>query len=287
MNILDDLKMQYKLGGVAHRLIYWNVACFLVSLVFFYDFAAGSFYFPNWVALSTEPAGFGLKPWTFVTYSFFHDGFWHLLFNMMVLNFASSLFLTFFTQKQLLGLYIFSAIFAGVSFVTGYYILNLSASIVGASAAIMGVLVAVTTYQPLMNVRLLLIGNIKLWHITAVILILDLMQFRLDNTGGHISHLAGAFFGFLFIQLLQKGIDLSEIVTGVITFFTDLFKKSHSTPFKKVHKNYAKPAEKRGSKIITKDKAQQQIDEILDKISQSGYDSLTKEEKEFLFKTGK
>ena len=287
MNILDDLKMQYRLGGIANRLIYWNVACFLVSLVFFYEFNTGSFYFPNWVALSTEPAGFGLKPWTFVTYSFFHDGFWHLLFNMMVLNFSSSLFLTFFTQKQLLGLYIFSAVFAGAAFVTGYYILNLSASIVGASAAIMGILVAVTTYQPLMNVRLLLIGNIKLWHITVVILILDLMQFRLDNTGGHISHLAGAFFGFLFIQLLQKGIDLSEIVTGVITFFTNLVNKSGATPFKKVHKNYGKPAEKKSSKIVTKDKAQQQVDEILDKISQSGYDSLTKEEKEFLFKTGK
>ncbi len=179
------------------------------------------------------------------------------------------------------------AIFAGVAFVTGYYILNLSASIVGASAAIMGILVAVTTYQPLMNVRLLLIGNIKLWHITAVILILDLMQFRLDNTGGHISHLAGAVFGFVFIQLLQKGIDLSQIVTGVVTFFTNMVKKSPATPFKTVHKNYGKPVEKRSSKIITKDKTQQQIDEILDKISQSGYDSLTKEEKEFLFKTGK
>ncbi|SEA90762.1 Membrane associated serine protease, rhomboid family [Flavobacterium gillisiae] len=287
MNIIDDLKMQYKLGGVAHRLIYWNVACFLVSLVFFYEFKSGSFHFPNWVALSTVPSVFGLMPWTFLTYSFFHDGFWHLLFNMMVFNFASSLFLTFFTQKQLLGLYILGAIFAGVAFVLGYYILNLSASIVGASAAIMAVLVAVTTYQPLMHVRLLLIGNVKLWHITAVILILDLMQFRLDNTGGHISHLAGALFGFLFIRLLQKGTDLSEIVTGVITFFANLFKKSSSTPFKKVHKNYGKPVEKRVSKIITKDKAQQQIDEILDKISQSGYDSLTKDEKEFLFKAGK
>jgi len=287
MNIIDDLKMQYKLGGVAHRLIYWNVACFLVSLVFFYEFKSGSFHFPNWVALSTVPSVFGLMPWTFLTYSFFHDGFWHLLFNMMVFNFASSLFLTFFTQKQLLGLYILGAIFAGIAFVLGYYILNLSASIVGASAAIMAVLVAVTTYQPLMHVRLLLIGNIKLWHITAVILILDLMQFRLDNTGGHISHLAGALFGFLFIRLLQKGTDLSEIVTGVITFFANLFKKSSSTPFKKVHKNYGKPAEKRVSKIITKDKAQQQIDEILDKISQSGYDSLSKDEKEFLFKAGK
>jgi hypothetical protein len=84
-----------------------------------------------------------------------------------------------------------------------------------------------------MNVRLLLIGNIKLWHITAVILILDLMQFRLDNTG-HISHLAGAF-GFLY-SITAKGIDLSEIVTGVISFFTNLVNKS-VTPFKKVHKN--------------------------------------------------
>jgi hypothetical protein len=124
--------------------------------------------------------------------------------------------------------------------------LNLSASIV-ASAAIMGILVA-TTYQPLMNVRLLLIGNIKLWHITAVILILDLMQFRLDNTGGHISHLAGAFLVF-FYSITAKGIDLSEIVTGVISFF-NLVNKSSVTPFKKVHKNYGKPAEKRLLRLL-------------------------------------
>lgn len=288
MNILDDLKLQYKLGGIAHKLIYWNVACFLVSLLFFYQFKNGAFNFPSWIALSSEPSDFVLKPWTFLSYAFFHSGFMHLLFNMIILNFASSFFLTFFTQKQFLGLYVLSAIFAGICFVAGYCILNLSASIVGASAAIMGVLVAVTTYQPLMNVRLLLIGNVKLWHITAVILILDLMQFRLDNTGGHISHLSGAFFGFLYIKLLQNGTDMSKVVTAVIDFFANLFKKSAKTPFKKVHKNYSsKPIEKPVSRIVTKDKQQQQIDEILDKISQSGYDSLTKEEKEFLFKVGK
>jgi membrane associated rhomboid family serine protease len=287
MNILDDLKSQYKLGGIAHRLIYWNVACFLVSLLFFYQFNVGLFNFPTWVALSTEPANFIAKPWTFLTYSFFHDGFWHLLFNMVILNFASSYFLTFFTQKQLLGVYVLSAIFAGIAFVAGYSILNLSASIVGASAAIMGILVAVTTYRPLMNVRLLLIGNVKLWHITAVVLILDLMQFRLDNTGGHISHLAGALFGFVYIKLLQNGTDLSKIVSWIIAFFASSVKKPASTPFRKVHKNYSKPVAKRASKIITKDKAQQQTDEILDKISKSGYDSLTKAEKEFLFKAGK
>jgi membrane associated rhomboid family serine protease len=286
MNILDDLKLQYKLGGIAIRVIFWNIACFLISL-FFYQFSIGQFDFPNWLALSSDPTVFLFKPWTFLTYAFFHDGFLHLLFNMMVLNFASQLFLTFFTQKQYLGLYILAAIFSGAVFALSYYFLNYSASIVGASAAIMAILVATTTYQPLMNVRLLLIGNVKLWHITAVILILDLMQLRLGNMGGHISHLAGAVFGFIFIKLLQNGTDLSVIVSKILDFFINLFKKSPTSPFKKVHKNYKKPTQTTTSRIVTKDKTQQQIDEILDKISQSGYDCLTKEEKEFLFKAGK
>jgi membrane associated rhomboid family serine protease len=286
-NIIDDLKRHYKFGGMAQRLIYWNIACFLVSLVFFYQFKVGAFDFPNWIALSSEPAIFIRKPWTLLTYAFFHDGFGHIFFNMIVLNFSSTLFLTFFNQKQLLGLYVLSAIFAGFAFVFGYYLLNITASIVGASGAIMAVLVATTTYSPLMNVRLLFIGNVKLWHITLVVLVIDLMQIRLDNSGGHIAHLAGAFFGFGFIKLLQSGTDLSTIVSSVIDFFVNLFRKSPSTPFKKVHKNYKKPTERTTSRIVTKDKTQQQIDEILDKISRSGYDCLTKEEKEFLFKAGK
>jgi membrane associated rhomboid family serine protease len=286
-NIIDDLKRHYKFGGMAQRLIYWNIACFLVSLVFFYQFKVGVFDFPNWIALSSEPAIFIRKPWTLLTYAFFHDGFGHIFFNMIVLNFSSTLFLTFFNQKQLLGLYVLSAIFAGFAFVFGYYLLNITASIVGASGAIMAVLVATTTYSPLMNVRLLFIGNVKLWHITLVVLVIDLMQIRLDNSGGHIAHLAGAFFGFGFIKLLQSGTDLSTIVSSIIDFFVNLFRKSPSTPFKKVHKNYKKPTERTTSRIVTKDKTQQQIDEILDKISRSGYDCLTKEEKEFLFKAGK
>lgn len=269
------------------RVMYWNIACFIVSLIFFYNYSNGLFDFPSWVALSSDPQVFMFKPWTLLTYAFFHDGFLHLLFNMMVLNFASSLFLTYFTQKQYLGLYLLSALFAGVAFALSFYLSNIGGSIVGASAAIMAILVATTTYSPLMNVRLFLFGNVKLWHITAVIIILDLMQFRLGNMGGHISHLAGAFFGFVYIKLLQNGIDLSTIVSKTLDFFANLFKKSPTTPFTKVHKNYRKPTEKTTSRIVTKDKTQQQIDEILDKISQSGYDCLTKEEKEFLFKAGK
>jgi hypothetical protein len=103
-----------------------------------------------------------------------------------------------------------------------------------------------------------------------------------DNSGGHIAHLAGAFFGFLYIKLLQNGTDLSKSITLVF----NLFNKKQKTPFKKVHTNYTKPATKPVSKIVIKDKTQQQIDEILDKISKSGYDSLSENEKDFLFRAG-
>ena len=279
-SILDDLKMQYQHGGIAFRLIFWNVLCFLVSLLFFYQFQLGVFNLPNWIALSSDLNILITRPWTLIGYAFFHHGFGHLFFNMMVLHFSSMLFLTFFNARQYLGLYLMSVFFSGVAFVMGYYFLHLSSTLVGASGAIMAILVATTTYRPVMTVRLLFFGNVKLWHITAVILVLDFMQFRIENTGGHIAHLAGAFFGFIFIKLLQNGIDLSRIINIPI-------QKSRRTPFKKVHKNYSKSTLKQSSRIVVNDKTQQQIDEILDKISQSGYDCLTQEEKEFLFKAGK
>lgn len=283
MNIIDDIKFQYKIGGIANKMIYWNVGLFLLSIIFFYQFKTGGFNYPNWLAVSSDPNVLLYNPWTLLTYAFMHYGFLHLFFNMMVLNFSSRLFLTFFTQKQYLGLYLLSAIFAGLCFAVSFYFLHQSSTMVGASAAIMALLVATTTYQPLMELRLLLIGNVKLWHVTAVILLLDLLQIQIDNTGGHIAHLSGAFFGYIYIKLLQNGTDLSKIVDKI----TSIFDRKKTTPFKKEHVNHRKPAVKKVSKIVVKDKTQQQIDEILDKISQSGYDSLTSEEKEFLFQSGK
>ena len=283
MSIIEDLKFQYRVGGIANKMIYWNVGFFLLSIIFFYQFKSGVFDFPNWLAISSEPTTVLTRPWTLLTYAFFHYGFLHLFFNMMVLNFSSRLFLTFFTQKQYLGLYILSAIFSALCFVLSFYFLHQTSSMVGASAAIMALLVATTAYQPLMEIRLLLIGNVKLWHITAVLILLDLLQIQMNNTGGHIAHLSGAFFGYIYIKLLQNGTDLSRIVDSIL----NLFSKKQSTPFRKVHVNPKKPAAKRESKIVIKDKTQQQLDEILDKISKSGYDSLTAEEKEFLFKAGK
>lgn len=288
MNILEDLKLRYRVGGIAMQLIFWNVGFFLISIPFFYEFKLGHFLFPEYLALSSEFEHVIRYPWTILSYAFFHDGIGHLFFNMLVLHFTGQLFLTYFTTKQFLGLYVLSAIFSGVVFVISYYFLEYSSLIVGASAAIYALLVATTAYQPLMEIHLFLFGRVKLWYLTVFILLLDVLQFRLENMGGHIAHLAGAFFGFLFIKLLLQGTDLSLLVTKTVDFFASLFSRKKKHPFKKVHVNYSKKTTTRGgSKVVMKDKNQQQIDEILDKISQSGYDCLTKEEKEFLFKVGK
>jgi len=288
MNLLDDLKWQYKSGGYEQKLIYWNCGVYLLSVLFFYQFQWGVFNFPSWLALSSDVAEVATKPWTLLTYFFFHASFFHLLFNMIVLNYAGRMFLTFFNQKQLLGLYLLSGIFSGLSFSLLYPIFRDSHSlIVGASGAIMAILVATATYAPMMDIRLLLIGHVRLWQFTVVILFLDLIQIFTENTGGHIAHLSGALFGFLYVKLLQSGIDLSQPITFIFDTWAMRTKKK-GTPFKKVHRNAPSPSAQRPTtRVVTKDKTQQQIDEILDKISQSGYDSLTQDEKEFLFKAGK
>lgn len=287
MGIIDDLKSQYKSGGIEIQLIFWNIGLaviyFLINAFSQQAIAQVNY----WLLLSSSPSDLIFKPWTLLTYAFFHGGIMHLIFNLLVLNFAARLFLTFFTQKQFLGLYLLAAIFSGLIFVLTYFLFAGAGILIGASGAIMAVMIASATYAPFYQLRLLLIGNVKLWHIAAVFLILDLIQLPTNNMGGHIAHLGGAFFGFIFIKLLQNGTDLSLIITNVINFFANIFKPKKGTPFKKVHRNPTQPKEKNVSKIVVKDKTQQQIDEILDKISQSGYDSLTKDEKEFLFRAGK
>jgi membrane associated rhomboid family serine protease len=293
MGIIDDLKLQYKLGNVAVRLIFWNLILFAVPAIVFgvlLLFHVRIEYL-NFVSLSTDWNDLLWKPWSLLSYAFFHSGIFHLIFNMLMLHFVGQLFLTFFTQKQLLAVYIIGSIFSGLLYMVGYQFLpaltGVNASMVGASGAVMAILLATVSYQPYMEVRLLIIGNVKLWQIALVFIILDLIQLPMDNTGGHIAHLGGAFFGYIYIKLLQNGTDLGSGLNTFLDGMASLFNRKKSTPFKKVHVNPRKPAVKKESKIIAKDKTQQQIDEILDKISKSGYDSLTSEEKEFLFKAGK
>lgn len=293
MSLLDDLKMQLRSGDITMRLIVLNVVLFVVPSLFavIASLLGYSLDILYYVSLSSSVADLLWKPWSILTYSFFHAGIWHIIFNMIMFNFAAKVFLTYFTQKQLLGLYVSGGLFAGIIYLISYNtipaLVNTPASVVGASASVMAILFAVATYAPMMQLRLLIIGNIKLWHIAVVFLIIDFLQLSSTNTGGHLAHLGGALFGYIFTTQLKKGFDLTLWFTNIVLFFQKITDTRKRTPFKKVHRNF-KPAPKpEPSKIVKKTNVQQQIDAILDKISKSGYESLSKDEKEFLFRAGK
>ncbi len=294
MTVINDLKLQYRMGGFAQKLIFWNVGLFalpwLVNMVCNYIFKI-DFDFFWWISVSSNPSDLLWKPWSLLSYAFFHSGFFHILFNMLVLNFSSRLFLTYFSQKQLFSLYILSAIFAAIIYIVCYYVFPslkpFQNRMIGASGAVMCIFIATATYSPLMQIRLMFIGNVKLWHIAFAYVIIDLIQLPLENTGGHIAHLAGALFGFVYIKQLQNGRDIGAWFSKIIGGVSDLSLSKPKTPFKKVYKNHVQTEKVDRPTIVIKNKTQQQIDDILDKIGKSGYESLSTDEKEFLFKAGK
>jgi membrane associated rhomboid family serine protease len=276
MNILNEIKQQYKLGDVPQKLIFINILVFILC-AFFFSFVSNQFQYPNWLALSSDYKEVISFPWTLFTYGFLHSETIHLIFNLIFLYFISRLFYTYFNTRQFLTVYFFGSIFAGLIFVAYGYFFNYSNLIVGASASIMAIFIAVATYVPYYSLRLPLIGYVKIWHLAVLYVFIDVAQLLSENTGGHIAHLSGSLVGFVFAMLMKRGIDISAVFD---------FKKKKSTTFKKVYKNKSEK-KYQSVRVSHVNFTQRQIDEILEKISKSGYDSLTKEEKEFLFKENK
>jgi membrane associated rhomboid family serine protease len=287
MNIFDDIKLQYRTGGMVQKLLFWNIGLFVLATLIdvVSKFSGFAFSYFDYVALSSDTFVFIAKPWTILTFNFFHAGVLHLIFNVLILHFSGRLFNTYFTDKQLFGVYLLGGIFSGLTFIVLYFVLEKVSLLVGASGAIMALLMATATYAPFMLLRIPLVGILKLWHITFLILLLDLIQLPLENMGGHLAHFGGALFGFMYIKFLQRGVDLTKPISLFLDGLVTLFNPKPKTPFRKVHRNTEKKSVHSSGQ--NKDMTQKQIDEILDKISQSGYDCLTREEKEFLFKAGK
>lgn len=282
MELFQNLKKGYNQGNIVQRLLYWNIGVAIVFILFKSFFTPGYFFLIQNTSLNANLDIFISKPWTLFTYSFLHADFIHLLFNMLMLYFIGQLFQTFFNKFQLLAVYIFGGIFAGIIFLIGGFFFQNKMEVVGASGSIMALLFAITTYQPNMNVRLMLIGNVKIWYIAALFVFLDIVQLPASNSGGHITHLGGALFGFIYTQLLNNGFDLGNFFIWI----SDLFSKDKKkyTKFRNVYTNVNKKQDTRVKNQFQKSEDQKNIDLILDKISKSGYESLSKEEKEFLFK---
>tara|TARA_R110000782_G_scaffold80846_4_gene159866 strand:+ start:76447 stop:77340 length:894 start_codon:yes stop_codon:yes gene_type:complete len=291
MSIIDDLKHQYKTGTALIKFIFINVAVFILVhliglLIFFFTGVSGSSMVAYWLAL---PADFGqliLKPWSIITYMFLHEGFLHIAFNMLILYFGGQIFLQFLDAKKLIGTYILGGISGGLLFILTFNIFPVFNEIVsgalalGASASVMAVLIAIAAYVPNYSIRLMLLGNVKLKYIALFYVIMDIISIPQGNAGGHIAHLGGAFFGFYFIYRLRNGKDITVGVNRLLNYIAHLF--SSKRKMKVVYKN---PGKTKSDVAYNAQKAtnQQKIDAILDKISKSGYDSLSKEEKAILF----
>ena len=293
-NIIERLKYEFSKGTTLIKLIYLNVGIFIFMLLLnfvlhLFETDAQSIVL-DYFALHADGVEFASKPWTLLTYSLFHGGFNHILFNMMLLYMGGQIFLQYLNQKQLLSVYILGVVAGGLLFVisinlfpvfnnpVSYY------SIIGASAGVMAVIVAISSYVPNYTVRLFIIGNVKLWHIAVVLLLLDIIQFRSGNEGGHISHIGGAMIGYVYAKQLQKNNDIGNWINKIIDKLANTFSKNKNT-FKKVYKN----KEPRDDCEYNASKKEEEglIDTILGKISKSGYDSLSDSEKEYLFRAGK
>ncbi|MFK7900239.1 MAG: rhomboid family intramembrane serine protease [Cyclobacteriaceae bacterium] len=232
------------------------------------------------------------RPWTLITYAFSHQGLFHILFNMLFLYWFGRLISEFLGSQKLLALYFLGGLAGGALYLFMYnyipFYMNRGASVLlGASASVYAIMVAAATLLPDYTIRLFLIGNVKLKWMVAVYLFISFLGIVGSNAGGDLAHLGGALMGYLYIKSLQKGNDLGKPIIKTINWFGNLFKpKSHVKVSYKESKK-TKQSRKQTTSSSSVNPQQSEIDTILDKISESGYDSLTKAEKELLFSASK
>lgn len=287
----NNLSSIFRNGNSVVRLIYVNGAVYVVlQLVFILLmlFKQSNEMLVSWLALPAEPAELLARPWTIITYMFLHEQFFHILFNMIALFWFGKIFLYEYSERQLVGLYVMGGLAGAVLYIAFYNVFPLflevkdQSLLLGASGAIMALIAASAMRFPNMELRFLLIGNVKLKYIALVSVLISVFGITGSNAGGEIAHLGGALFGYFFVVSLHKGRDLTKWINSLIDFSYNLFVKPKTRSFKKRTKSSGR---KMSDAEFNMNKAQsmKDIDRILDKIKKSGYDSLNDEEKRKLF----
>lgn len=292
MDIIGDIKRTFQEGSVLTRLIYINIGVFLlvkVIGVFFY-LAGQPFSVADYLAIPSFTEELIRRPWTPVTYMFLHIGFLHLLFNVLGLYWFGQLFLHHFEGNKLLSVYLLGGLVGAAFYILAYNISPAFNSVygllLGASASVFAILVAVAFYDPSREIHLFFIGRFPLKYVAAFYVVLSIIGISTSNPGGNIAHLGGAFWGWFYIYQLRKGKDMGSGLVDFINkagnFFSESFK-----PKSRMRVTYKKPPRDDHEYKRQENVKQEEINKILDKIAKSGYDSLTKKEKETLFKQGK
>ena len=285
----NNFKLSFWQNSTLLRLIYANFAVFVgIKILYLVSWLFQTSTSPNQWALDwmSVPASIGsliFKPWTVISYMFLHLDFWHIFSNMLWLYFLGQLFVEFLGSKKLWTVYIAGGLAGALLYIFFFNVFPVFREVMpiskalGASASVMAIVVAIGTYAPDFSIRLLFLGNVKLKYIALFWVAFDLFSISNSNSGGHIAHLGGAVLGYLFARQWKQGKDIASWVDSSTLYLQALF-SNRSKKMKVSYRNNKSP------KTATRSADQAEVDMILDKISKSGYDSLSKTEKDILFR---
>ena len=287
------IKTFFKTNDALKGLIAINLAVFVLyhfADLFFYLFEISPPHghhspLDQWLAVPADPNELMLRPWTLITYMFFHQGVIHILFNMLWLYWFGKIFRMYFSGWQLVNVYILGGWAGALFYVLSYNFFPVFAAakhfsiLLGASAGVLAVVMAIACYVPKYTIQLLLFGRVRLITIAMVSIVIDIVSIsKSGNAGGHIAHLGGAFLGYLFAVNIHQRRDITAWIRRFCAWIVSFFK-----PKPKLKVAYKRPPTDDREYNRLKNKNQQEIDRILDKISKGGYESLTRKEKETLF----
>jgi len=293
MNLLDEIKESFREESALTRLIYINLGVFLLIRVtlaiFFLSGNGGTFeeWVKNYLALPSNFDTLASRPWTLLTYMFSHIEFLHILFNLLWLYWMGQIFLGYFDQGKLITIYLLGGITGGLFYVAGYNSFPVFSQFVhdsrllGASASVIAIVTALAVLAPNHTLHLMFLGPVKMKYIALFSVLMSVIGISSTNAGGNLAHLGGAFWGVIYVLQLRREIDPGKGINKLLSGIKQLF-----TPKPKVKLSYRKPVDDiEYNRMKNQDKFR--MNEILEKISKSGYDSLSKEEKEILFRMGK
>lgn len=292
MDILSDIKRTFREGSAVTRLIYINLGVFLVVQIVGVGFylTGKSNILPDILSVPSNILEILKRPWTPVTYMFLHTGFIHLLFNILGLYWFGKLFLYRLEGEKLLGVYLLGGLSGAAFYVISYNLFpvfdSVNGLLLGASASVFAILVAIAFYDPNNEIHLSFIGSFQLKYVALFYVLLSVIGISATNPGGNIAHLGGAAWGWFYIFQLRKGKDMGaglvRFIDKISISIQNLFRPKNNlkvtfkqTPRDDYEYNRLKKME------------QEEVNRILEKIGKSGYDSLSKSEKELLFRQGK
>ena len=274
MELKNKINLYISGLNIVEKIILFNITLYLLPFVLktvLFLFNIKGLSIINWFTIDATLSEFILKPWSILTYGFIHGSFSHIFWNMLILYYFGNILKNIFGEKLILNLFLSGIVAGGLTYLISYNLFpvfkGVNSVMIGASAGVMSVLFFLAAYDPQYRIRIIFF-DIKILYIALFLFFYDIIQIPLNNSGGHIAHIGGALWGYYYSVKYNNG---SDLVNSILSYF----KKNTNN----------KPSVK--SKTDNKSFNQDKIDEILDKISDSGYDSLTKSEKEYLFKVGK